>query len=94
MVIKLPFFGAFMSGDRTNALMTVPVAVAVHLRCHKSTSPTWLRVSRINDAVSKTFPLFVSHFVKQGASIVLLGMSPIVEISDSLAIPGSFRPAA
>jgi hypothetical protein len=69
------------------------VAVAVHLRCHKSTSPTWLRVSRINDAVNKTFPLFVGHFVSQGASIVLLGMSPIVEISDSLVMPGSFRPA-
>jgi hypothetical protein len=83
VVTRLPFFGAFVSGDRTNALMTVPVAVAVHLRCHKSTSPGWLRVSPINDGVNKTFPLFVGHFVRQGASIVLLGMSPIVEISDS-----------
>jgi hypothetical protein len=59
----------------------------MHLRCHKSTivfeRPRWLRSSRINDGVSKTFPLFVGHFVTQGASIVLLGMSPIVEISDS-----------
>jgi hypothetical protein len=31
--------------------------------------------------VSKTFPLFVGHFVTQGTSIVLLGMSSIVEIS-------------
>ena len=46
--------------------MTVPVAVAVHLRCHKSTSPSWLRISRINDGVNKTFPLFVGHFVMQG----------------------------
>jgi len=45
--------------------------------------PSWLRFSRINDGVSKTFPLFVGYFVTQGASIVLLGMSPIVEISDS-----------
>jgi hypothetical protein len=28
-------------------------------------------------------PLFVGHFVTQGASIVLLGISPIVEISVS-----------
>jgi hypothetical protein len=87
VVIKLPFFGAFMSGDRTNALMTVPVPIAVHLRCHKSTivfeSPSWLRFSRINDGVSKSFPLFAGHFVTQGASIVLLGMSPIVEMSGS-----------
>jgi len=33
--------------------------------------------------VSKTFPLFVGHFVAQAASIVLLGLSPIGEISDS-----------
>jgi len=33
--------------------------------------------------VSQTSPLFVGYFVTQGASIVLLGMSPIVEISDS-----------
>jgi len=59
----------------------------VHLRGHKSTiffeSPNWIRFSRINDGVSKTFPLFVGYFVTLGASIVLLGMSPIVEISDS-----------
>jgi len=46
-------------------------------------SPSWIRFSRINDGVSKTFPLFVGHFVTQGASTVLLGISPIVEISDS-----------
>jgi hypothetical protein len=42
----------------------------VHLRCHTSTivfeSPGWLRFSRINDGVSKIFPLFVGHFVTQG----------------------------
>jgi hypothetical protein len=74
-------------GVRTNALMTVAIAVAVHLRCHTSTKvfdiSDWLRLSRINDGVSKTFPLFVGHVVTQGASIVLLGISPIVEISDS-----------
>ena len=48
------------------AFMTVPVAVAVHLRCHKSTSRTWLRVSRINDAVRNTFPLLVGHFRQAG----------------------------
>jgi hypothetical protein len=42
-----------------------------------------LRFSRINDGVSKTFSLFVGHFVTQKESIVLPGMSPIVEISDS-----------
>jgi hypothetical protein len=72
-----------MSDDHTNALISVPVAVAVHLRYRKSTSPSWLRISRINDGVKKTFPLFVGHFVRQGASIVLIGMSPIVEISGS-----------
>jgi hypothetical protein len=59
----------------------------VHLRCHKSTtvfeSPSWIRSSRINDGVSKTFPLFVGHFVTQGASLVLHGSSPIGEISGS-----------
>jgi hypothetical protein len=45
--------------------------------------PRWLRLSRINDGVNKTFHLFVGQVVRQGASIVLLGMSPIVEISDS-----------
>jgi hypothetical protein len=35
-------------------------------------------------ALSKTFPLFVDHFGTTGrASTVLLGISPIVEISDS-----------
>jgi len=62
-------------------------ALPVHLRGHKSTiffeSPNWIRFSRINDGVSKTFPLFVGYFVTLGASIVLFGMSPIVEISDS-----------
>jgi hypothetical protein len=33
--------------------------------------------------VSKTFPLFFGRFVTPGASVVLLGMSPIVEMSDS-----------
>jgi hypothetical protein len=33
--------------------------------------------------VSKAFPLFVGHLVTSGASIVLLEMSPIVEMSDS-----------
>jgi hypothetical protein len=59
------------------------VAFTVHLRGHKSISSSWLRISRINDGVNKTVPLFVGHFVRQGASIVLLGISPIVEISDS-----------
>jgi hypothetical protein len=49
-------------------------------------SPSWIRFSRINDGVSKTFPPLVGHFVTQGASIVLLGMSPIVEISDSVEL--------
>jgi hypothetical protein len=33
----VPSFGAFMSGVRTNALMTVGVALLVHLSCHTST---------------------------------------------------------
>jgi hypothetical protein len=45
----------------------------MHLRCHTSTKvfdiSDWLRLSRINDGVSKTFPLFVGHFVTQGASL-------------------------
>jgi len=40
-------------------------------------------LTRINDGESKNFPLFVGHFDTQGASIVLLGISPIVEASDS-----------
>ena len=36
--------------------------------------------------MGKTFPLFVGHLVKQGSSIVLHGMSPIVEISDSVEL--------
>jgi hypothetical protein len=59
--------------------------LTVHLRCHNSTivieSPGWIRFSRMNDSVSKTFPMFAGHFGTQGASIVLPGMSPIVEIS-------------
>jgi len=46
-------------------------------------APIGFVLGRINDGVSQTFPLFVGYFVTQGASIVLLGMSPIVEISDS-----------
>jgi len=83
----------FMSGVRTNASMIVAIAVAVHLRCHTSTKvfeiSDWLRLSRINDGVSKTFPLFVGHFVTQGASIVLPGISPIVEVSCSWSATGS-----
>jgi hypothetical protein len=45
--------------------------------------PSWLRFNRISDGPSKTFPLLAGHFVMQGASMVLLGMSPIVEIPDS-----------
>jgi hypothetical protein len=60
-------------------------ALTVHLRCHKPTivfeSPSWIRFSRISEGVSKTFPMFAGHFGTQGASIVLPGMSPIVEIS-------------
>jgi hypothetical protein len=61
------------------AFMPVPVAVAMHLRCHKSTSPN--PASCYSDKT--TFSLFVGRFVRQGAGTVLLGMSPIVEISDS-----------
>jgi hypothetical protein len=39
--------------------------------------------SRINDGVSKTFLMFAGQFVTQGASVVLRGSSPIVEIPDS-----------
>jgi hypothetical protein len=46
-------------------------------------SPSWLRFIRVNDGVSKAFPLFVGHLVTYGASIVLLEMSPIVEMPDS-----------
>lgn len=64
--------------------MTVPVAVAMHLRCLKSTSHSSLRLTRINDR-----PDVVGHLLRQGASIVLLEMSPIVEISDRLSVTGS-----
>jgi hypothetical protein len=67
--------------------MTEAVANALHLHCHKSTvifrKHNWLRLSRVNDGVSKTFPLFVGRFVTQGASIVLIGISSIVEFSGS-----------
>ena len=55
--------------------ITVPVAAAMHLRL----PPSSLRLTRmINDR-----PDVVGHLLRQGASIVLLEMSPIVEISDS-----------
>jgi hypothetical protein len=46
-------------------------------------APAGFAFSRINDGLGKAFPLFVSHFITQGASIVLRGISPIVETSDS-----------
>src|SRR5262249_20348244 len=58
--VKPPFFGAFMSGDGANALMTV--AVAIECNCFATSRrlllkcPSWLRFSRINDGVSKIFP--------------------------------------
>ena len=66
-----------------HCFMTVPVAAAMHLRCHKSTSHSSSRLTRINDR-----PDVVGHLLRQCASIVLLEMSPIVEISDSCAMPG------
>jgi hypothetical protein len=62
---------------------------SVHLLGHKSTivfeRPGWIRFSRVNDGVSRTFPLFVGQVVTQGAIIVLPGKSPIVEISGGRA---------
>jgi hypothetical protein len=59
----------------------------VHLRCHKSTvvfeRPQLASFSRTNDGVSKMFPLFARQFVTQGASIVLLGISAVVEMPGS-----------
>ena len=66
------------------------LSVTGHPRCHTSTivfeSPGWLRSSRINDGGARSSRSFVGHSVTQGASIVLLGMSPIVEISDSVEL--------
>src|SRR5579863_2546612 len=59
----------------------------VHLRCHKSTvvfqKPGWHRFSGNKRWRSKIFPRIRWPFPTPGASIVLHGMSPIVEISDS-----------
>jgi len=71
----------------TSLLAIVPFATSLHLRGQKSAiffeSPSWIGSSQINDGVSKPFPLFGGHFFTQGEIIVLLGISPIVEISGS-----------
>ena len=53
----------------------------VHLRCHKFSKPDRLRFST-NNGVSQDLPLFSGSDVTQGAKdAVLLGISPIVEMS-------------
>jgi hypothetical protein len=57
--------------------------------------PGWLRSSRINDGVSKTFPLFAGHFVRQARALFCseyrqLSKYRAVELCCTWGIPATY----
>src|SRR5258706_3372501 len=66
MICSLFTGKSFLFGLSKLRLATCRVCICVATSRRLFSKPSWIRFSRINDGVSKTFPLFVGHFRDAG----------------------------